>query len=183
MKKIVFIFFVFVIVSSAFAGRLGVGLAGGGQYPEHRESITPEQFLDLYYGAELSIQAEALPHVYLEPHITYLSNPSQASSSAGLGLGITIRPRLGHFFIAPAFGIKGALLFSSDGDITDAIKNGQLSEYIESSSPHVNSTAFAGLTFLFGDKMSLDCQYRYCGLTQECGIEMVWAGLNYYINW
>jgi hypothetical protein len=139
--------------------------------------------LNLYYGAELSIQTEALPHVYLEPLITYLNNPSHNSSSAGLGLGITIRPRLGRFFIAPAFGIKGTLLFCNDLDIADAIKNGQLSEYIESSSPYLNSTAFAGLTILFGETMSLDCQYRYCGLTQECGIEMVWAGLNYYMNW
>ncbi|KPJ73809.1 hypothetical protein AMJ52_03135 [candidate division TA06 bacterium DG_78] len=180
MKKITLFL---IIVSCTFAGRLGIGLAGGGQYPNHHETLTPEQFLDLYYGAELSVQAEALPHVYLEPFITYLNNPSHSSSSAGVGLGITLRPRLGRFFIAPAFGIKGTLLFCNDVDIADAIKNGQLNEYIESSSPRLNSTAFAGLTILFGEKMSLDCQYRYCGLTQEYGIEMVWAGLNYYINW
>lgn len=178
MKKIGFLL---LIASFAIAGRLGIGIAGGCQYPETRESLTPEQFLSLYYGAELSLQAEALPHVYLVPSIVYLNNPS--SSSAGFGIGINIRPRLGGFFIAPSFGIKGTLLFSNDQDITDAIKTGQLSEYIESSTPHVNGTAFAGLSILFGDKMSLDCQYRYLGLTQEYGIEMVWAGFNYYINW
>lgn len=172
-----------IIASLTYAGRLGIGIAGGTQYPENYETIVAERFQNLYRGAEFYIQAEALPHVFLEPSIAYLNNPSLSSSSVGFGLGVNVRPRLGGFFIAPSFGIKGTLLLSNEIDISEAIRTGQLGAYIESSSLHATYAAFAGMSIFFSDKVSLDCQYRYLGLIQEYGVEMVWVGLNYYINW
>ena len=167
----------------AFAGKLGIGIAGGTQYSQGFNGITPDQFQNLVYGAEFFLQAEALPNVYIEPSISYINNQSISSSSAGLGLGINIRPRLGGFLIAPSFGVKGMLLLDNDLGLSAAIRNGQLNEYIESSTPRFSACCFAGASIFFSKNVSLDCHYQYVGLSEENAVEMVWAGISYYVNW
>lgn len=180
MKKMAYIL---IIISLAFGGRLGVGISGGGEYDRDYRTISPAEIQSVFYGAELSLQAEALPNVFLETSASYFNNPSEASSTGGLGLGINIQPRIGRFPIAPLFGIKGTLLFHSDLDINNVMSEGHLTEYIETSTPQLIGAGYAGLNIFFTESVLLNCHYRYQGLAPEYTAEMVWVGLSYYINW
>jgi hypothetical protein len=180
MKKL---WIILIIASLAFGGRFGMGIAGGSQYDKDYKTISPESLKNMFYGAEFYIQAEALPNVFLEPSITYFNNPTISSSAAGVGLGINIQPRLGGFPIAPFFGVEGTLLLYNDLDVAEAVKSGQLNTYIETSRPKLAGAAFAGISLFLGKSISLDCHYRYQGLSRQFGVEMVWAGLSYYFNW
>jgi hypothetical protein len=167
--------------AAGFAGHLSIGLAGGGEYPDPGERISLSGLQNMVYGGEFFIQAEALPSVYIEPSVVYLNQFSR--SATGLGLGINIRPRLGNFLLAPCLGLKGTLMLQNDKDLAQAIRDGQLNEYIETSNPYLSSTAYAGLCAFLGKRFSLDCNYRYLHLAPGCNIEMVWAGITYHINW
>lgn len=175
--------FVLIISSLAFCGSFGIGIAGGGQYYEDYKSLTPEMLQEMFYGAELSLSAEALPNVFLEPSFSYLNNPAVSTSAAGCGLGLNIKPRLGNFPFVPYFGLKGTILFYSEMDIREAARAGQLIAYIENSSPKLIGAGFAGISLFLGKSMSLNCNYSYYSLAPQYGVEMVWAGLTYYINW
>ncbi len=179
MKKISLLL---IMIALGFGGRFGIGLAGGGQYPDDHK-ITMDRLPDLVYGAEFNLQAEALPNIYLEPSVSYFSNTRLSQSSAGVGLGINLRPRFGNFFLVPSFGLKGTILFLNDLSLGQAISNGQLTKYIGSSTPQLSYTAFAGMGICLSKKLSLECNYRYLQLAPAYRVEMVWAGLSYYINW
>ncbi len=179
MKKI---FFILIIISLAFGGRIGIGIAGGSQYDENYETITQEQIQSMFYGAKFNIQAETITSVYLEPSISYFNDPVISTSSAGIGLGLKIKPRLGNFPIVPSFGIEGTMLFYNDLNIAEAARSGQLNEYIETSTPRLMGAGYAGLSLFLGKRISIDCYYQYHGFPQQDGIEMVWAGLSYCIN-
>ena len=180
MKKIVCLF---IIITFAFAGRFGLGITGGGEYRESYETVTVENIKDLYYGAEFYIQAEALPSIFLRPMLSYLHNPSISSSMAGIGLGVNVQPRLGNLPIAPIFGVTGTMLLHNELDITEAIKAGRLNEYIETSTPQLVGSGYAGINLYLGKSLALDCQYRYHSFSPQFGVEMVWAGFSYSVNW
>jgi len=180
MKKIVCLL---IVTTFAFAGRFGIGIAGGGEYEENYKTLTPETIQDIFYGAEFYIQAEALPNVYLRPTISYLNNPSISSSMAGIGLGVNVQPRLGNFPIAPFFGLTGTMLLHNEMDIAEAVKSGRLNEYIETSTPQLMVSGHAGLNLFLSKSLAIDCHYRYHSLSPQYGVEMIWAGLSYNINW
>jgi hypothetical protein len=180
MKKIICLF---LITTFCFAGRFGLGLTGGGEYKENYEAVTVENINDFYYGAEFYIQAEALPSIFVRPTMSYLHNPSIPSSMAGIGLGVNVQPRLGNFPITPVFGITGTMLFYNDLDIAEAVKNGRLNEYIESSTPRIVGSGYAGINLFLSRSLVLDCQYRYHSIAPQTGVKMVWAGFSYNINW
>lgn len=180
MKKIIMLI---ILISLAFGGRLGMGIAGGGQYDQDYRTITPETIQNLFYGGKCYISAEALPNVFLEPSVIYMNNPTVSLSTAGFGLGLNIQPRLGDFPIAPSFGIEGILLLYNDANISEAVRSGNLYEYIETSTPKLMGAGFAGLSLFLGKSISLDCQYRYHAFSPQYGVEMAWAGLSYYFNW
>lgn len=181
--KIINIFF--IITSLAFCGRLGIGLSGGGQYyPDYDySSMTLQQLQEFYYGAEFYLSAEALPNVFLEPAVTYLNNPTAHTAVAGCGLGINVKPRFGDLPIVPYFGLKGTMLFYSDIDINDVLRAGNFIAYMENSTPHLLGVGFAGLSLIFGKSLSMDCNYSYYSFAPQYNVEMVWAGITYYINW
>jgi len=178
------IFWLVTLTPLAFAGRLGIGIsAGGQQYGDYR-SLTVEQLPTLFYGSEFHIQAEALPHFYLEPLVSYYNNPGSAKSGLGFGLRANIQPRLGKFPLAPFFGVEGLIvLYNNDVDIGSAFQSDRLAEYIESSTPGTIGLGFAGVTLFLGKALSIDCQYRYLSFTRNYGVEMTWVGLTWYINW
>lgn len=180
MKKITYLI---IITSLAFGGRLGIGISGGGEYDKNRREITPDMVQTLHYGAECALLAEALPDIFLETSLSYLNNPSSSSPTAGLGLGVNFQPRIGRFPIAPLFGVKGTLLFHNNLDINNAMSEGQLVEYIESSTPQLVGTGLAGLSIYFTKSVSLNCHYRYLALAPDNSLEMIWVGLTYYVNW
>jgi len=180
MKRIAFLL---IIASLVFGGRLGIGISGGGQYVENYETLTPERLETLFYGAKFSIKAEALPNVFLEPSIGYINNPSISQSAAGIGLAMTIKPRLGNFPIVPSFGFEGSLLLYNESNISDAIRAGQFEEFIKTSSPELMGVGFAGLSLFLGKSVSIDCAYSYHRFSPQYGVEMIWAGVSYYINW
>ncbi len=180
MKKITFLL---ILTSLAFGGRLGIGISGGGQYLEDYETLTPERLETLFYGAKFNIKAEALPNVFLEPSIGYVNNPSISQSATGIGLGMTIKPKLGNFPIVPSFGLEGTLLFYNEDNIADAIRAGQLEQYIKTSTPELMGAGFAGLSLFLGKSISIDCTYSYHKFSPQYGVEMIWAGVSYYINW
>jgi hypothetical protein len=180
MKKIVCLS---IIATLAFAGRFGLGITGGGEYKENYETITVENIHNLFYGAEFYIQAEALPSIFLRPTISYLHNPSISSSMAGVGIGVNVQPRLGNFPIAPFFGVTGTILLHNDLDVTEAVRTGRLNEYIETSTPQLVGSGYAGINLFLGRNLALDCNYRYHSFSPQFGVEMVWAGLSYNINW
>jgi hypothetical protein len=168
-----------------FAGTFGIGVIGGTQYdPTYDyQSISPEQIQDMYYGGEIALKAEAFPNVFLEPSLHYLNNPTRSQSTAGVGLGVNIKPRLGRFPIVPHFGVTGTILFYNDLSLTEATRNGTLDEYLMTSTPTFVGAGFAGLSLYLGDALSLDCNYRYHSFAPYRGITMVWGGLSYYVNW
>ena len=180
MKRIVCLS---MIATFAFAGRFGVGITGGGEYKENYETVTVENIHDLYYGAEFYVEAEALPSFFLRPTLSYLHNPSISSSMAGIGLGVNVQPRLGNFPLAPFFGVTGTMLLHNDLDVTEAVRSGRLNEYIETSTPQLVGSGYAGINLYLGRSLTLDCQYRYHSFSPQFGVEMVWAGLSYNINW
>lgn len=180
MKRIVCLL---IVATLGFAGRFGIGITGGGEYKESYETVTVENIHDLYYGAEFYIQAEALPSIFLRPTISYLNNPSISSSMAGVGLGLNIQPRLGNFPIAPFFGLSGTMLLHNDMDVAEAVRTGRLNEYIETSTPQLVGSGYAGINLFLGQSLALDCHYRYHSFSPQFGVEMVWAGLSYSINW
>lgn len=167
----------------AFAGRLGIGIAGGSQYIQDYKTLEPAQMNELFYGAQFSLQAEALPNVLLVPAVSFMNNPSISSSAAGFGVGITIQPRLGNFPIVPHFGGEGTLLLYNDMNVTDAMRQGNFETYIETSTPRLVGSGYAGLSLFLGRSISLDCSYRYHSFSRVFAVEMFWAGLNYYVNW
>jgi len=63
------------------------------------------------------------------------------------------------------------------------MSEGQLSEYIESSTPQLIGAGLVGLNIFFTNSVSLNCHYRYLSLAPENSVEMIWVGLTYYINW
>lgn len=174
---------ILIITSLAFGGRFGVGFAGGGQYDENYETITPEMLETLFYGGEVYIQAEALPNVFLKPSVSYLNNPTTSSAAAGVGLGLNIQPKLANFPIVPSFGIEGTMLLYNELNLTESVRAGHLQEYIETSTPKLMGVGFAGFSLCLGDCISIDCRYRYHSFSPQYGVEMIWAGLSYYINW
>jgi hypothetical protein len=169
----------------AFAGTFGIGVIGGTQYePAYDyQSITPETVREMFYGGEISLKAEALPHVFIEPSLSYLNNPTRSSSAAGIGLGVNIKPRLGRFPIVPHFGVTGTILFYNDLSLTEAAKAGVLNEYLETSTPVLVGAGFAGLSLYLGNSLSLDCNYRYHNLAPYNNVAMVWGGVSFYVNW
>jgi hypothetical protein len=183
MKTIISIIVCFIIAAPGFCGRLGIGVAGGGEYVRNYQALSADEIQSVFYGAEFRIQAEALPSVYLEPSVSYLNNPSLQSTAAGLGLGFNVQPKLGRFPIVPSFGLEGTLLFYNTINLTDAFKNGTVEEYIQSSTPKLVASGFAGLNLFISRSMSLNCHYRYLSLAPQQNVEMVWAGLSYYFNW
>lgn len=180
MKKIATIL---IIMSLAFGGRLGIGISGGGEYTNDYKDISPAEIQNIFYGAELSLQAEALPNVFFETSACYLNNPSEESSTGGLGLGINIQPRIGRIPIAPLLGVKGTLLFRNDLDVNSAVSDGTIAEFIETSTPQLIAAGYAGLNIFLTESVSLNCHYRYQGLASEYTAEMVWVGFAYYISW
>lgn len=180
MKRAIYLLIIF---SLAFSGRLGIGISGGSEYFDY-ETITIEQIPGLYYGGEFSLQAEALPNLYLEPMVSYLNNPALSSSALGFGLRANVQPRLGRFPIAPFFGVEGALLlYNNNLNASTALMSDRLETYIETSQPRTIGLGFAGVTIFLGKSVSIDCQYRYLSIADNYGIEMAWLGLTYYINW
>ncbi len=172
-----------ILASIAFAGRFGIGISAGGEYQQQYASLTPENINDYFYSARGHLQAEALPNVYIEPSITYLNNPAINRSALGAGLGLNIQPRLGRFPIAPNFGAEGALLFYNDDPVYQAIRGGYLEQYLAESDPKFIATAYAGLSLFLGKGASLDCQYRYHNLAPQLGVQTIWGGLSFYVNW
>jgi len=177
--------FCFITLCLAFGGTFGIGVTGGTQYePSYDyQSITPEQINEMFYGGELSLKAEALPHVFIEPSLSYLNNPTRSSAAAGVGLGINIKPRLGRFPIVPHFGVTGTILFYNDLSLTDAARAGTLDNYLKTSTPTLVGAGFAGLSLYLGNSLSIDCNYRYHSLAPYSGVTMVWGGISYYVNW
>ncbi len=171
------------LVCLGFGGNLGLGVSFGGQYDRNYEGITAQRIKDLFYGAEFYIRTQALPSTYLEPSLVYLNDPYAMTSSVGLGLGINIQPRLGRFLIAPSFGLKGIMMLNNDMDLDEAIRDNALTEYIESSSPELSFAGFAGLSIFLNRQLAIDCVYRYHQLNPGYGVQMVWLGFSYYINW
>jgi hypothetical protein len=172
-----------IVFSYACAGCLGIGVSAGSEYNGNLETISPEIMNSMYYGAEFHVQAEALPNVYLKPSISYFNNPALSSTAAGFGLGINIQPRLGGFPIVPSFGVEGTLLLYNSLNLPEAVQNGQLEEYIETSTPRLVGAGFAGVNLFIGRSASLSCHYRYHTLAPDQHVEMVWAGIAYYFNW
>ncbi|UCC12331.1 MAG: hypothetical protein JSW02_02000 [candidate division WOR-3 bacterium] len=180
MKKII----IFIIsVSFSFAGRFGIGVAGGGEYLADYEITSPQEIHDMYYGAEFRLQAEALPHVYLEPSLSYLNNPYFSSTAVGVGLGMTFQPRLGRFPIVPSVGIEGTLLLYNTIDAVAAAQDGTLQQYLETSTPRMAGSGFAGLNLFLGELLALNCRYRYHSFAPNANAEMIWAGVSVYLNW
>lgn len=174
---------ILIIIIPASAGRLGLTIAGGGEYQENYQSITLESSAELFYGAKFSVSTQALPNVYLEPNILYFNNPVLRNSAGGVGLKLNIQPRLGNFFLAPSFGIEGNILFYNNENLADQVAAGRLKKYIETSHPRLMGAGFAGLSLFLGRAVSIDCNYQYHQISPQLGIEMVWAGISYYINW
>ncbi|MEO0184741.1 MAG: hypothetical protein ABIL20_02960 [candidate division WOR-3 bacterium] len=175
---------ILVIFALTFAGRLGIGISGGGEYKDNYSLETYDQLPQMFYGAEFHISAEALPYMYLEPVGLIANDAMKNMLVPGIGLRVNVAPRLGKFFLAPFFGIEGDILFyNSQFDFGDAANAGRLREYFEGSSPLPVGIGFGGLSIYFGKAVSLDCQYRYTSLAKGMGVEMVYAGLTYYINW
>jgi hypothetical protein len=169
----------------AFGGTFGIGVTGGTQYEPAYDyrSITPEQLHEMYYGGEVSLKTEALPHVFIEPSLSYLNDPVNSSSAAGVGLGINIKPRLGRFPIVPNVGVTGTILFYNDLSLTEAAQAGVLEDYLETSTPTFVGAGFAGLSLYLGNSLSIDCTYRYHSLAPYNGVIMIWGGVSYYVNW
>jgi hypothetical protein len=168
-----------------YGGTFGIGVTGGTQYEPSYDyrSITPEQLQDMFYGGEISLKAEALPCVFIEPSVSYLNNPTSSSSAAGVGLGVNIKPRLGRFPIVPNFGVTGTILFYNDLSLTEAAQAGRWEDYLTTSKPAFVGAGFAGLSLYLGNSLSIDCTYRYHSLAPYYGVTMVWGGISYYINW
>lgn len=180
MKKFISLF---LLLSFSFAGRLGIGVAGGGEYVADYEIDSPQEVHDLFYGAEFRLQAEALPHVYLEPSLCYLNNPFYASTAAGVGVGVTFQPKLGRFPIVPSVGIEGTLLLYNTVDAIAAIQDGSMDQYLETSTPRLAGSGFAGLSVSLGQLLALNCRYRYHSFAPNANAEMIWAGMSVYLNW
>ncbi|OPX18575.1 hypothetical protein BXT86_00480 [candidate division WOR-3 bacterium 4484_100] len=174
---------ILIITIPALGGRLGFMFAGGGEYQENYRSITLENSAELFYGAKFAVSTQALPNVYLEPSLLYFNNPLLKNSAGGIGVRLNIQPRLGRFFLAPSFGVEGDILFYNSVDLADQVAAGQLKEYIETSHPKLMGAGFAGLSLFLGRSVSIDCNYQYHQISPQFGIEMVWAGISYYINW
>ncbi len=172
-----------ILLSIANAGRFGVGISAGGEYRQQYAPLTPENLNSYFYSARANLQAEALPNVYLEPSITYLNNPEINQSALGTGLGFNVQPRLGRFPIAPSFGAEGILLFYNDEPAYQAIRTGTFESYIAESDPKFIATAFAGLSLFLGKSASIDCQYRYHSFAPQLGVQMLWGGISFYVNW
>ena len=179
------VFIIFISICVAFGGTFGINIAGGAQYESNRDyqNLTPEQVQDMFYGGEVSLMAEAFPNVFLEPTVVYFNNPQMSSSAAGVGLAVNITPRLGCFPIAPHFGVDGTILFYNDIPLTQAAQNGNINEYLETSTPRFMGTGFLGLSLFLGNALSLDCNYRYHSMSREYVVEMIWGGITYYVNW
>jgi hypothetical protein len=180
MKKYIIVLCLF---SFSFAGRFGIGVAGGGEYAADYEIASTQEIHNLFYGAEFRLQAEALPHVFLEPSLCYLNNPFFSSTAIGIGLGMTFQPRLGRFPIVPSVGIEGTLLLYNDADALASAQNGTLQEYLETSTPRMAGSGFAGLNIFLGQLLSLNCRYRYHSFAPNANAEMIWAGVSVYLNW
>ncbi|MEO0095038.1 MAG: hypothetical protein ABIL46_04750 [candidate division WOR-3 bacterium] len=182
MKKI--FMFILIISGICFAGRLGIGISGFGEYEYDYSLENYERLSQMFYLAEFHLSAEALPYMYLEPIGLLVNDALNNRMLPGVGLRINIAPRLGNFFLAPFFGIEGNILFYNRGmELKDAVYTRRLEEYFENSSPRAAGLGFGGLSIYFGKAMSLDCHYRYLYIAKGIGIEMVGAGLTYYINW
>jgi hypothetical protein len=180
MKKYIIVLF---IVSFSFAGRFGIGVAGGGEYAANYEITSSQEIHNLFYGAEFRLQAEALPHLYLEPSLCYLNNPFFSSTAVGVGLGMTFQPRLGRFPIVPSVGIEGTLLLCNTIDAVTAAQDGTLQQYLETSTPRMAGSGFAGLNIFLGQLLGINCRYRYHSFTSNANAEMIWAGVSVYLNW
>jgi hypothetical protein len=173
-----------LIAPLAFAGRFGVGFSGGTEYDRDYQAMSYEQLPVMFYGGEFHLQAEALPALFLEPTVSYLNNPQLATSAVGAGLRLTVQPRLGRFPLAPFFGVEGTLMFYNQNlDLQSAIQSGRLEEYLRTSNPRPIGYGFAGMSIYLGRSLSLDGQYRYLRLSEQYAVQMVWAGLTFYLNW
>jgi hypothetical protein len=173
-----------VITSFALAGRLGIGVSVSGQQSCDYQTLTMEQLPGIYYAGEFHIQAEALPHCYIEPTVVCLNNPQYAGPGIGMGLRLNIQPRIGRFFLAPFFGVEGLLVLYNDGlDVSTALQSDRMIEYIETSTARTFGSGFAGVSLYLGRAISIDCNYRYLSLSQGIGVEMTTVGLTWYINW
>lgn len=163
---------------------MGIGFSGGGEYKSGYGFQNYGAINNMFYGAEFHISAEALPYMFLEPIGLVVNDARKHLNVPGIGLRINVAPRLGKFFLAPFFGIEGDILFYNPRiDLKNAATSGRLEDYFEGSSPRAIGMGFGGLSVYFGRAVSLDCQYRYMSLTKNLGVEMVWAGITYYINW
>lgn len=181
MKKYIIIA---IITPLAFAGRFGVGFSGGTEYNQNYQSMSYEQLPILFYGAEFHLQAEALPALYLEPTFSYMNNPRLSMSAVGAGLRMTVQPRLGRFPLAPFFGVEGTLMFYNQNlDLQTALESGRFEEYMQTANPRPIGYGFAGMSIFLGRSVSLDGQYRYLRLNEQLSVQMVWAGLTFYLNW
>ncbi|HEX7318901.1 MAG TPA: hypothetical protein VF399_00915 [bacterium] len=182
MRQIIIV--VGVIASVAFAGRLGIGASVSGQQSCDYQTLTIAQLPGIYYGGEFHIQAEALPHCYIEPAVVCLNNPQYAGPGIGMGLRLNIQPRIGRFFLAPFFGVEGMLvLYNDDLDVNTALQSNRMIEYIETATARTFGSGFAGVSLYLGKAISIDCNYRYLSSNQGIGVEMTTVGLNWYINW
>ncbi|MGB9721729.1 MAG: hypothetical protein ACPL28_09655 [bacterium] len=182
MKKLTISFILIFIM--CFAGRLGIGIGAGAEYEKSYALQNYDQLPQIFYGGEFRISAEALPYMFLEPVGLIVNDATRDMTVPGIGLRINVAPRLGKFFLAPFFGVEGDILFYNQNlAFQEAATAGRTGEYFEGSSPRAIGMGFGGLSIYFGKAVSLDCQYRYTSIAKGLGVEMVYAGLTYYINW
>ncbi|MGQ9816699.1 MAG: hypothetical protein ACUVQ3_01925 [bacterium] len=182
MKKI--LLFILTISALCSAGQMGIGFSAGGEYKNGYGLQNYGTLDNMFYGGEVHISAEALPFMFIEPIGLVVNDPTKSLNVPGIGLRINVAPRLGRFFLAPFFGIEGDILFyNSRIDLKNAVTSGRWEEYFEGSSPRAIGMGFGGISVYFGKAVSFNCQYRYMSLTKNLGVEMVWAGITYYINW
>ncbi len=175
---------ILLISGLSFAGRLGIGISGGAEYQRDYALQHYDQLPEMFYGAEFHISAEALPYMFIEPVGLVVNDATRGVTVPGIGLRINVAPRLGKFFLAPFFGIEGDIVFyNSQFNFQEAATSGRMSAYFENSTPRALGMGFGGLSIYFGKAVSLDCQYRYTSIAKGLGVEMVYAGLTYYINW
>jgi hypothetical protein len=175
---------ILLISALSFAGRLGIGISGGAEYQRDYALDNYDQLPKMFYGAGFHISAEALPYMFIEPVGLVVNDATRGVTVPGIGLRINVAPKLGKFFLAPFFGVEGDIVFyNSEFSLQEAVASGRMSAYFENSTPRAFGMGFGGLSIYFGKAVSLDCQYRYTSIAKGLGVEMVYAGLTYYINW
>uniref|UniRef100_A0A7V3VTD8 Outer membrane protein beta-barrel domain-containing protein n=1 Tax=candidate division WOR-3 bacterium TaxID=2052148 RepID=A0A7V3VTD8_UNCW3 len=182
MKKATLL--IFATMTIGICGRFGVGIAGFCQYENDYSIKNYNQFANTFYGIKCHISAEALPYMFLEPVGVLINNPLRNELAPGIGLRVNVAPRLGKFFLGPFFGFEGDILFYNPSiQFRDAVTTHRLEQYFEDSSPRGIGTGFGGLSIYLGKATSLDCHYQYLYIAKGIGIEMVCAGITFYLNW